>query len=349
MDSRAHSVKSLSTDLLINVISDHLWHDRLESWAGEDGSFGVHVAVFSEPFLGYVLAGTKTVDSRFSKHRIAPYGDVAAGDMILIKQTSGPIVGVSSAERVWYYELDEKVLAEIKDRFGRYIRANSDFWRDRAERAYGTIILLKDVRPIVPFSIDKKDRRGWVTVKKSTIANPVVIAVAGPIGSGKTTISRALSKQLDCKHISFGDYFRQLAIESGQDPTDRRLLQRLGARYVRLSPERLCRDVLRNAKWRPKDGSLVIDGVRHKEVLEALRASVAPLRVSLVYIERDLARSTSALAQVGMENLALFDAHSTELQNDALRSAADVVVSGDDDVVGVLKSVLQAAGAETKP
>ena len=186
-------------------------------------------------------------------------------------------------------------------------------------------------------------------MKKRALANPVVVAIAGPIGSGKTTISRALAKQLECKHISFGDYFRQLAKESGRDPTDRQLLQHLGARYVSLSPERLCRDLLRNANWSPKEGSLVIDGVRHKEILEALRKSVAPLPISLVYIRRDRVRSNSAAAQLGVENLALFDTHSTELQNDALRSAADVVVSGDDDVLGVLKSILRSTGVETKP
>ncbi len=342
-------MKSLSTEVLARAISDTLWRDRLHRSIYDESRFGVHVAIFSEPFLGYVLAGTKTVDSRFSKHRIAPYGDVVAGDMILIKQASGPVLGVCSAERVWYYELDRNTLVDIRYRFGALICADEEFWHSRGERAYATLILLKDVRAIAPFSIDKKDRRGWVTVKKRAAANPVVIAVSGPIGSGKTTLSRALAKQLDCKHTSSGDYFRQLALESGQNPGDRRLLQHLGEQQVGLSPDHLCRELLRKANWRPGDESLIIDGIRHIEVLDVLRQVVAPLRIFLVYVQRDRMRSHSVSARIGKRSLALFDAHSTEIQTDALRSSADIIVSGDNEVTSVVERVLQSIGGITKP
>ena len=344
MNDSTTSLKSLSTDVLAVAISDALWRDRLHRSIYDESRYGVHVAIFSEPFLSYVLAGTKTVDSRFSKHRIAPYGDVVAGDIILIKQASGPVVGVCSAERVWYYEMDRNTMIDIRYRFGALICADEDFWHSRSERAYGTLILLKDVRAIAPFSVDKKDRRGWVTVKKRDANGPVVVALAGPIGSGKTTLSRALAKEFDCKRASFGDHFRQLAVESGQNPGNRRLLQRLGEKYVGLSPDRLCRELLRKADWQPGDESLIVDGVRHIEILIALRQVVAPMRLFLVYVRRDQMRAASASTRVGSRSLALFDAHSTETQNDALRSSADVIVSGDSDINAAVSSVLHSLG-----
>ena len=33
----------------------------------------VHVAIVNEPFLGYIKNGKKTIESRFTKNKIAPY------------------------------------------------------------------------------------------------------------------------------------------------------------------------------------------------------------------------------------------------------------------------------------
>jgi hypothetical protein len=128
MNDSTTSLKSLSTQVLAVAISDALWRDKLHRSISDESTVGVHVAIFSEPFLSYVLAGTKTVDSRFSKHRIAPYGGVVAGDVILIEQAGGPVVGVCSAERVWYYELDKDTMIDIRYRFGALICADEGFW-----------------------------------------------------------------------------------------------------------------------------------------------------------------------------------------------------------------------------
>jgi adenylate kinase family enzyme len=349
MTASGINLNGLSVHVLADKISDKLWHDRLYRWIDDGKPFGIHVAIFSQPFLDYVLTGTKTVDSRFSKNRIAPYDHVASGDMILIKQTGGPVIGVCSAERVWCYELDKAILKDIKNRFGRLICANEEFWRSRRERSYGTLILLRDVRPVAPFLIDKKDRRGWVTVKKSQVDKPVVIAFAGPIGSGKTTISRALAKRLHCKLASFGDYFRKTAARLGHDPADRTSLQRLGEEQVRLSPDNVCRELLISSDWRPSDGTIVIDGVRHVEILVALKRAIAPLSIFLVYVQRDKIRATLLSTQVGKHNMELFDAHTTELQNDVLRSSADAVVCAADDPTAIVGRIVRQLEELRKP
>ena len=331
MTANGATLGDLSFRALADMISDTLWHDRLHRWVEEGKPFGVHVAIFSEPFLGYVLAGTKTVDSRFSKNRVAPYDHVASGDIILIKQAGGPVTAVCSAERVWFYEIDKDIFKEIRDQFGKLICASEEFWRSRRERSYGTLILLKDVRPVEPFLIEKKDRRGWVTLKRNKIDKPVVVAFAGPIGSGKTTISRALAKKMHSKHAGFGDHFRAMASRLGLEPSDRVLLQRLGEEQVRLSPDNVCRELLSSNDWKPGDGTIVVDGVRHLEVLKALKNIVAPLPVFLVYVQRNKIRSAQLSTKVGKRNMELFDAHSTELQNDILRSSADIIVSAEDD------------------
>src|SRR3569833_1544843 len=85
------------------------------------GKRGTHLAVFVEPFLSFLLEGRKTVESRFSVNRCAPYRSVNAGDLVIIKMSGGPIVAIAEVSKVWFYELDEKGLAVIRTRFGRQL------------------------------------------------------------------------------------------------------------------------------------------------------------------------------------------------------------------------------------
>ena len=54
----------------------------------EPSPFSVHLAILLEPYLQYILDGTKTVESRFSKNRIAPYNMVEPGDVVLLKKVA---------------------------------------------------------------------------------------------------------------------------------------------------------------------------------------------------------------------------------------------------------------------
>jgi hypothetical protein len=69
-------------------------------------SNGIHLAVFVEPYLSFVLEGKKTVESRFSLNRHAPYEQVRDGDLLVLKKSGGPICGVCRVSNVWYYRLD---------------------------------------------------------------------------------------------------------------------------------------------------------------------------------------------------------------------------------------------------
>jgi hypothetical protein len=68
--------------------TDTYWRKKLAH--GPDTS-AVHLAILVEPFLGYILDGSKTVESRFSNRQCAPFGRVRIGDIILLKGASGPV------------------------------------------------------------------------------------------------------------------------------------------------------------------------------------------------------------------------------------------------------------------
>lgn len=134
--------------------------------SGGQGS-AAHLAVFVEPFLGFVLDGTKIVESRFSVSRHAPYQSVKSGDVILIKAASGPIVAVCVAACALDFRItDARVLDTLRLRYGRHLRAEfDDFWDQRRTSRFATVVELGGVwRLETPLPCPKKDRRGWVVL-----------------------------------------------------------------------------------------------------------------------------------------------------------------------------------------
>lgn len=141
------------------------WHSDLSARAGTDQSAAVHLAIFVEPYLRLILEGVKTLESRFSKNRCPPYGRVHTGDYLLLKRSGGPVLGLCRVACVWSYQLDPERCREIRATFAEGLCAREEsFWAAREGAAFATIMELTDVRPLDPFTCEKRDRRGWVVV-----------------------------------------------------------------------------------------------------------------------------------------------------------------------------------------
>jgi len=125
-----------------------------------------HLAVFHQFFLDLILAGKKTIESRFSQKKIAPYGQISKGDLILMKKAGGNILGKFLVGEVHEFnELDSTKMKEIKIKYGKEMVADADslFWKKRSKAKFATLIFIEKVeRCKIPFS--KKDRRSWIVL-----------------------------------------------------------------------------------------------------------------------------------------------------------------------------------------
>lgn len=141
-------------------------HEALEAVRLGERSF--HLAVLVEPFLGYVLDGTKIVESRFTSVRVPPFRAVEAGDVILLKAASGPVVAACIANETWYFARPTaRRMSEIRAHFGALLRDDvPGFWDNRLTASYVSLIGLTSVtRLSSPMSCPKQDRRGWVVLQ----------------------------------------------------------------------------------------------------------------------------------------------------------------------------------------
>ena len=131
------------------------------------GPTGLHLGVFTGPYLDLILQGEKTIESRFGVQRCAPHGRVAVGDILLLKAASGPIRGVCRIAETWFFDLTRTPLSDVRRRFGAAICAVDDaFWVERADARLVTLMRVERAIPISPVHVAKKDRRGWVTLRE---------------------------------------------------------------------------------------------------------------------------------------------------------------------------------------
>lgn len=136
---------------------------RLELFAGASSGAGIHIACMVEPFLGYILEGRKTIESRFSKPLIPPYRNVTVGDIILLK--AGPILASFRAASVDFIGLNSRQLARLAAEYSAAICADEEFWAARADKHHATLIGISDVQRLTPLTVDKRDRRGWLVLR----------------------------------------------------------------------------------------------------------------------------------------------------------------------------------------
>lgn len=138
------------------------WSPRLSGRSGSATST-IHLAVFVEPFLSLLLAGKKTVESRFSVRPIPPYNSVKVGDTIVLKRSAGPVIGLCAVRRLWFYHLDRDSWKEIRAEFTEALCAQDpDFWRTRTRAEFASLMRVEHVFQVGNIDCAKRDRRGWV-------------------------------------------------------------------------------------------------------------------------------------------------------------------------------------------
>lgn len=172
---------------------------------------------------------------------------------------------------------------------------------------------------------------------------PIVIGIAGKIGSGKSTFSEELANGLGWPRASFGDFLRNVAKSRGLEES-REVLQELGASFIERGPNEFCRALLAHYKWNSGE-PLIIDGIRHTEVVDELRRLVAPLELRIIYLEVDDKTRFERLKQLDetmeRETLELVESHRTEEQvKDRLPALADLRLPGDQSVSKLVSKVI---------
>jgi len=177
-----------------------------------------------------------------------------------------------------------------------------------------------------------------------------VLALAGKIASGKSTLASQFASEEGWSYVSFGGFVRSVAKKDKIAET-RENLQDIGDRLIREDLEGFCRGVLSQVDWKPGQ-PLVIDGVRHTEVSFLLRRMVAPSKYILTYVEVDDEIRRQRLREEGREGndfIERVETHPTEEQVKlVLPRIADYVLDGTAPIHSLIEK-LKAIAADEPP
>jgi ASC-1-like (ASCH) protein len=124
-----------------------------------------HLVILKKPYLEAILAGRKRIESRFTVTRRAYLGRVLPGDRLFLKESSGPVCAVATVAAVRNFDsLTPKKIGELKRQYDHHIRGTKEYWQSKANCRFGLLVWLKEVEPIEPVRIHKKDWRAWVVL-----------------------------------------------------------------------------------------------------------------------------------------------------------------------------------------
>ncbi len=116
-----------------------------------------HLAIFDRETAEKILSGQKTIETRFSKHKIAPFGVISKGDLVYIKPSGEDIIGQFRVKKVIFFEgLEAEDNQILQKSWGEEIPPSN----------YGSLIFIdKSERFLTsPVKIKKRDMRGWVVL-----------------------------------------------------------------------------------------------------------------------------------------------------------------------------------------
>jgi len=124
-----------------------------------------HIAIFNGNLANLILQGEKTIETRFSKSKIDPFGKVSAGDLVFIKPSGKDLIGQFRIKKVVFYDgLTLTDLKQLKEVYGKEIAADEKFWKEKESCKYATLIFIGEVQTFItpPIRFNKRDQRGWV-------------------------------------------------------------------------------------------------------------------------------------------------------------------------------------------
>jgi len=124
-----------------------------------------HLAILKRPYLDAVLEGRKRIESRFGTTKRPVFGRVLPGDTLFLKLSAGPVCATATVATVEdFNDLTPQKMLRLKLLHNQYILGTDEYWQSKFDSKFGLLVWLKDVRPIEPVRIQKKDWRAWVVL-----------------------------------------------------------------------------------------------------------------------------------------------------------------------------------------
>lgn len=126
----------------------------------------IHLGIFTEPCLSDMLNGKKTIESRFSKHQIIPYNQISKDDIVIVKKSGGNVIAYFTIKEILFFNLKEYSINQIKNKYNKQLCVPDEFWIQKKDSNFATLIVIDKVIKLKPFAIHKKGMQTWIKLSK---------------------------------------------------------------------------------------------------------------------------------------------------------------------------------------
>lgn len=118
-----------------------------------------HVAIVNKKWhvIDNILAGKKTIESRWYKSRIAPWNRIQAGDTVYFKNSWEKVSACARVSKVLQFTLEDiGTTKHIVEEYGKAIHLQNRNYTEWVQgKKYCILIFLENPHTIEPFVIDK--------------------------------------------------------------------------------------------------------------------------------------------------------------------------------------------------
>jgi ASC-1-like (ASCH) protein len=117
-----------------------------------------------------ILAGGKTIESRWYSSRRAPWNKIKLGDTIYFKDSGKPVTVRATVADIIQYEIKNiDQLQEIIRLYGKQISKTpfKEFVQSVKNKKYCILVFLTEIKTVTPFHINKKgfgNMSAWITL-----------------------------------------------------------------------------------------------------------------------------------------------------------------------------------------
>ena len=133
-----------------------------------------HLAILEKKrkLLTKILLGEKTIESRWYKSKVAPWGKIKAGETIYFKESGDPVRAKAEIAEVMQFYLPQTDIPDLLEKYSKDICFNnprSELIQWCNQRKYAILLRLKRVELIEPFEINKRGfglMAAWISVDR---------------------------------------------------------------------------------------------------------------------------------------------------------------------------------------
>jgi len=152
----------------------------------------IHVAILKRPYIEAILDGRKTIESRMTRTYQPPHDQIATGDRLFLKASSGPIMATAIAGQIeTYRDLEPRDVERLQRQYQPTVGGSDEYWQAKFNARWATFVEMTQVEPCkVGPSYKTAYMKAWYVLPDGESPIVDVVLTEGAIRNGYIAVPK---------------------------------------------------------------------------------------------------------------------------------------------------------------